>query len=100
MVNARLQRAKAVVAHQLGPADDAAKTPPLGVVAHRDHAPAILALAAINAVGRSQGVMIALGFGVVTVHRSFQIGRAQHRRRAFDLRQVDGHAFAAAPTIQ
>ena len=75
---------------------DPVQPPQVLVFRRRRHAHAadtIFAPAPVTAMRRRHSIMIPLGFWIIAVNRSFEIGCAERISGAFDLRQIDGDSF-------
>ena len=91
---------EAGIANQLRSADDSAKISPFVIIADRDHAPAVLALATKAAVRRRRGIPVTLRLRIMAIHRGVQIGHAERVGGPLDLRQIDRHSLPRQATAQ
>src|SRR5262245_19003771 len=66
-----------------------AQSHPLRLALDRDDAPAVIAFAAVAAMGRRVGAEIPLRPGLAPLDEIFEISRSEHRRRRFCLRYID-----------
>src|SRR5438094_10024577 len=89
---------EAGIANQLRSADDSAKISPFVIIADRDHAPAVLALATKAAVRRRRGIPVTLRLRIMAIHRGVQIDYAERVVGPLDLRQFDLHALPLPST--
>ena len=94
MLKPQLTVGKTGIAKEIFPADYPAETLPLFLSPDRDHTPAILALAAITAVGRRHRIAIAPRLRIMVIYRGIQIGHTKGIGGPFDLRQIDGYALS------
>ena len=91
---ARDRIGEARVGSQLGRADGGAESLPVGIVAHGDHGPLVVALARVAAVGRHRLVAVAQAPGAAAVEGVVQDALAQEGRAHLVHGEVNPHASA------
>src|SRR5439155_20346082 len=91
---------EAGIANQLRSAYDSAKISPFVIIADRDHAPAIIAMATKAAVRRRRGIPVTLRLRIMAIHRCVQIGDAEGFGGRLDLRQIDRHSLPRQATAE
>src|SRR5215475_5574913 len=85
MRNTLLQVDKAWIREPFRVARDLAESLPFFLSLNGDHAPAVVAFAAIAAMRRRPIAKIPLRLGLAIVDEAFQIGRSDHRSGGFGL---------------